>query len=45
VIAVMCHAERHDVFRLLADLGARPVDSPADLRAVVPRLAARPHRD
>ncbi|MFH1474414.1 MAG: Mur ligase family protein, partial [Chloroflexota bacterium] len=44
VIALMCHAERDDVFRLLADLGARPVDSPADLRELVPRLTARPHR-
>ena len=43
VIALMCHAERDDVFRLLADLGARPVDTPADLRALVPRLSARPH--
>ena len=31
VVALMCHAERDDVFRLLADLGARPVDSPAEL--------------
>ena len=43
VIALMCHAERDDVFRLLADLGARAVETPADLRALVPRLAARPH--
>jgi cyanophycin synthetase len=45
VIAVMCHAQRDDVFRLLADLGARPVDTPAELRALVPRLSARPHRE
>ena len=44
VIALMCHAERDEVFRLLADLGARPVDSPAELRELVPRLTARPHR-
>ncbi len=44
VIALMCHAERDEVFRLLADLGARPVVSPAELRALVPRLTARPHR-
>ncbi len=44
VIALMCHAEREDVFRLLADLGARPVESPAELRALVPRLTARPSR-
>jgi cyanophycin synthetase len=44
VIALMCHAERDDVYRLLADVGARPVEAPADLRALVPRLAARPHQ-
>ena len=44
VVAIMCHAERDDVFRLLADLGARPVDTPAELRALVPRLTSRPHR-
>jgi len=44
VIALMCHAERDDVFRLLADLGARPVDTPTDLRSIVPRLVSRPHR-
>jgi len=44
VIALMCHAERDAVYRLLADLGARPVDAPAELRALVPRLTARPHR-
>ncbi len=44
VIALMCHAEREDVFRLLADLGARPVESPAELRALVPRLTARASR-
>ena len=44
VIALMCHAEREDVFALLADLGARPVDTPAELRELVPRLTSRPHR-
>ena len=44
VVALMCHAEREDVFALLADLGAHPVDAPAELRELVPRLAARPRR-
>ncbi|MFH0751815.1 MAG: Mur ligase family protein [Chloroflexota bacterium] len=44
VVAIMCHAERDDVFRLLADLGARPVDTTADLQALVPRLTPRPRR-
>ena len=45
VVALMCHAEREEVFRLLGDLGARPVESPAELRALVPRLTPRPHRE
>ncbi len=44
VVALMCHAEREDVFALLAELGARPVDTPAELRELVPRLTSRPHR-
>jgi cyanophycin synthetase len=44
VIALMCHAERDGVFRLLADLGARAVDAPAELCALVPRLSPRPPR-
>ena len=44
VIAMMCHAERDEVFRLLSDLGARAVDTPAELQALVPRLTSRPHR-
>ncbi len=44
VVALMCHAEREDVFALLTELGARPVDTPAELRALVPSLASRPHR-
>jgi cyanophycin synthetase len=45
VIALMCHAERDDVYRLLADLGARPVDTPAELRELVPRLTVRRHHE
>jgi cyanophycin synthetase len=44
VIALMCHAQRDDVLALLANLGARPVDTPAELRELVPRLTPRPHR-
>jgi cyanophycin synthetase len=44
VIALMCHAERDDVFRLLAEMGARPVDSAVELRALVPGLTRRPGR-
>ena len=43
VIALMCHEHRDDVYRLLAELGARAVDSPAGLRELVPRLTPRPH--
>ena len=44
VVVLFCHAERSAVFALLAELGARPVDTPAELRALVPRLSARPFR-
>ncbi len=44
VIVLMCHEEREEVFRVLADLGARPVDVAAELTTLVPRLQERPHR-
>jgi hypothetical protein len=40
----MCHEEREAVFRLLDDLGARPVDVAAELTTLVPRLQERPRR-
>jgi UDP-N-acetylmuramyl tripeptide synthase len=42
VVVLLSHAERQEVYALLADLGARPVDTPAELRSLVPRLSARP---
>ena len=45
VVALMCHGEREEVFRLLGDLGARPVESPAELQQLVPRLTRRPYRE
>ena len=42
VIVLMCHEERDGVFRLLAELGARPVDVASELTALVPRLQDRP---
>ena len=44
VVVLLCHAERDAVFALLAQLGARPVDTAADLRALIPRLSARSSR-
>jgi cyanophycin synthetase len=42
VIVLMCHEERDEVYALLAELGARPVDVAADLTKLVPRLQERP---
>jgi cyanophycin synthetase len=44
VIVLMCHEDREGVFRLLDDLGARPVDVTAELTTLVPRLQERPRR-
>ena len=45
VIVLMCHEERDGVFRLLDDLGARPVDVASELTELVPRLQSRPRPD
>jgi cyanophycin synthetase len=44
VIVLMCHEDRDGVFRLLEDLGARPVDVTEELTTLVPRLQERPRR-
>lgn len=44
IIVLMCHEEREEVFRLLAELGARPIDVAAELTTLVPRLQSRPRR-
>jgi cyanophycin synthetase len=44
VIVLMCHEEREEVFALLADLGARPVDIASELTSLVPRMQSRPRR-
>ena len=44
VIVLMCHEEREEVFRLLGELGARPVDLASELTELVPRLQGRPRR-
>ncbi|HET7029665.1 MAG TPA: Mur ligase family protein [Candidatus Limnocylindrales bacterium] len=44
VIVLMCHEEREEVFMLLADLGARPVDVGSELTTLIPRLQERPRR-
>jgi cyanophycin synthetase len=42
VIVLMCHEEREEVFRLLAELGAKPVDVMTELAGLVPRRKERP---
>ena len=44
VIVLMCHEEREEVFALLAELGARPVDVATELTTLVPRMQTRPRR-
>jgi cyanophycin synthetase len=44
IIVLMCHEEREEVFALLAELGARPVDIASELTTLIPRLQARPRR-
>ena len=44
VIVLMCHEERDEVFALLKDLGARPIDITTELTTLVPRLQDRPRR-
>ena len=44
VIVLMCHEEREEVFALLDELGARPVDIGTELTTLIPRLQARPRR-
>ncbi len=45
VIVLMCHEERDEVFALLKEIGARPVDVADELTRLVPRLQDRPRRD
>ena len=44
VIVIMCHEERAEVYRLIEELGGRPVDVVSELTALVPRLQERPRR-
>jgi cyanophycin synthetase len=44
VIVLMCHEEREEVFRALANIGARPVEVASELTELVPRLQGRPRR-
>ncbi len=40
----MCHEERDEVFALLDELGARPIDVASELTELLPRLQDRPRR-
>jgi cyanophycin synthetase len=44
VIVLMCHEEREEVFALLTEHGAKPVDVASELTTLIPRLQARPRR-
>lgn len=44
VIVLMCHEEREEVFALLGELGARPIDVTTELTTLIPRLQTRPRR-
>jgi cyanophycin synthetase len=44
VIVLMCHEEREEVFALLAELGAKPIDVASELTTLIPRLQTRPRR-
>jgi cyanophycin synthetase len=44
IIVLLCHEERDEVFALLDQLGARPIDVATELNTLVPRLQERPHR-
>jgi cyanophycin synthetase len=41
VIVLMCHEERAEVFALLEELGARPIDVATELTQLIPRLQGR----
>ena len=44
VIVLMCHEERTEVFALLQELGAKPIDVASELTTLIPRLQGRPRR-
>ncbi|HEX2755451.1 MAG TPA: Mur ligase family protein [Candidatus Limnocylindrales bacterium] len=44
VIVLMCHEERTEVFALLTELGAHPIDVASELTTLIPRLQGRPRR-
>jgi cyanophycin synthetase len=44
VVVLMCHEQRDDVFALLDELGARPIDVASELTELLPRLQDRPRR-
>jgi cyanophycin synthetase len=42
VVVLMCHEEREEVFRLLTELGGKPVDAASELTQLVPRIEEAP---
>jgi cyanophycin synthetase len=44
IVVLLCHEDRDGVFRVLSELGFRPVETVADLIGLAPRLEERPRR-
>jgi cyanophycin synthetase len=44
VIVLLCHEERDEVFVLLEELGARPIDIGSELTTLIPRFQGRPRQ-
>ncbi len=42
VVVLMCHEERNEVYALLDELGAQPIDVATELTTLLPRLQDRP---
>jgi cyanophycin synthetase len=42
VVVLMCHEEREEVFRLLTELGGKPVDAAAELTRLLARIEETP---
>jgi hypothetical protein len=42
VVVMTCHQERREVFELLDEMGARPIDVATELADLIPRLQPRP---
>ncbi|MEO7664796.1 MAG: Mur ligase family protein, partial [Candidatus Limnocylindrales bacterium] len=44
IVVLLCHEDRTGVFKVLEEMGFRPVDTAAELLSLAPRLEDRPRR-